>query len=274
MLQIAFETFARQYTTLLTTSLRVVSAVSVISIEQQTYDEYVSALPGPSIIARVGMDPLPGTALLEFSLDTALACIDHLLGGAGGEQPNRPLTDIETPLLRGLLDRALGELRYAFEPVAAIQPMLGALEYNPQFAQACAPADPVIVASLEMKVGAAECVATMCMPLAMIFPRLQQRGAASVTDRQRADRELAHRRMVAGLQSAPIDVAVRFAAVRMRAADIIDLRPGDVVPLGHPVTAPLSVTAAGVTFAHAVPGNQGTRLACLVVPPPKENHPS
>jgi flagellar motor switch protein FliM len=43
------------------------------------------------------------------------------------------------------------------------------------------------------------------------------------------------------------------------------------VPLEHPVTNPLAVTSAGVTFAHAVAGSSGQRLACLVVPPPQED---
>ncbi|MFC6410879.1 FliM/FliN family flagellar motor switch protein [Planobispora longispora] len=49
---------------------------------------------------------------------------------------------------------------------------------------------------------------------------------------------------------------------------MVRLEPGDVVPLSHAVTAPLAVTAADIVFAHAVPGSQGPRLACLVVPTP------
>ena len=56
----------------------------------------------------------------------------------------------------------------------------------------------------------------------------------------------------------------------MRTDDIVDLRPGDVVPLGHPTSLPLEVTVNESVFAHAVPGNQGARLACLVVPSPPE----
>jgi flagellar motor switch protein FliM len=63
---------------------------------------------------------------------------------------------------------------------------------------------------------------------------------------------------------------VRFNAVLMSPRDLITLRPGDIVPLEHPVTNPLAVTSAGVTFAHAVAGSSGHRLACLVVPPPLE----
>ncbi len=271
-LQIAYETFARQYTTLLTTSLRAVSQVTLISIEQLTYDEYISSLSSPTIMATVTLDPLPGTTILEFSLSTAMTCVDHMLGGPGGPQPQRPLTDMETPLLNGMLERVLGELRWAFESIVLVQPRLDAIEYNPQFLQAGAASDPVIVASFDMRVGSEECVATVCMPFSAVFPHLQgERGDAALTEAQREARELAYHNVVAGLHGAPLEVAVQFLPITMRARELVELRPGDVVPLGHAVTAPLSVTAAGMTFAHAVPGSQGKRLACLVVDPPKED---
>jgi flagellar motor switch protein FliM len=43
------------------------------------------------------------------------------------------------------------------------------------------------------------------------------------------------------------------------------------VPLGHPTSLPLEVTVNDTVFAHAVPGNQGARLACLVVPSPSQS---
>jgi flagellar motor switch protein FliM len=271
-LQIAYETFARHYATLLTTSLRAVSQVSLISIEQLTYDEYMSALNNPTIIALVNLEPLPGTAILEFSMGTAMVSIDHLLGGSGGEQPERPLTDIEMPLLQGQIERVLGELRYAFESIVTVRPKLLGIEYNPQFVQVAGASDPMIVASFEMRVGTQECVATLCLPFGTIFPKLQNnRGDAVLTDTQRAAREAARRNVVAGLAGVPLDVAVRFQPVKMRPADLVDLSLGDVVKLGHPTTAPLSVTSAGITFAHAVPGSQGSQLACLVVAQPTED---
>lgn len=268
-LQIAYETFARQHATLLTTSLRAVSQVTLISIEQLTYDEYISALSSPTIVAMFTIDPLPGTAILEFSLSTAMACIDHMLGGPGGPQPQRPLSEIETPLLNGLIERTLGELRYAFETIVTLKPEMTAIEYNPQFAQAGTTSDAVIVASFDMRVGSEECVATICLPFASIFPKLQgDQNATVLTESQRRARELAYRNVVSGLEGAPIEVSVRFQPVKMHPADLIGLRPGDVVPLAHPTNAPLAVTTADITFAHAVPGAQGTRLACLVVQSP------
>jgi flagellar motor switch protein FliM len=269
MLQIAFETFARSCDTLLTTRLRATSVVSLVAIEQLTYDEYVSTLNNPTVLAAVALDPLPGTMLFEISLTTAMACIDHMLGGPGGKQPERPLTDLEMPLLRQLLDRMLAELRYGFEELVDLRPKLAAIEYNPQFLRAHAPGDAVVVASFEMRIGTEECVASICLPFNTILPELNsEREAVVLTDAEKMARRNNHLNLRAGLSSTPIEVAVRFSGTTMRTSDIVSLQPGDVVPLNHPVNVPLAVTVNDTTFAHAVPGNQGARLACLVVPPP------
>ncbi|MEV6344500.1 flagellar motor switch protein FliM [Actinoplanes sp. NPDC051851] len=272
-LQIAFETYARSCGTLLTTRLRAVSNVSLISIEQLNYDEYVASLANPTIIGVVTLDPLPGTVLIEIAQSAVMTAIDHMLGGPGGSQPERPLTEVEMPLLRGLIERMLGELRYGFESLVDITPHLKEIEYNAQFLRAHAPGDAVVVASFETKIGAEECISTICLPFNTILPVLSKTETIvlSAAERQAKDRSL--RNLTAGLSAAPIDVAVRFQPIRMRTDDIVDLRPGDVVPLGHPTSRPLEVTVNDIVFAHAVPGNQGARLACLVVPSPNENSP-
>jgi flagellar motor switch protein FliM len=270
-LQIAYETFARSCATLLSTRLRTVSQVTLLAIEQLTYDEYVSTLNNPTVVATVAAEPLPGSMLVELSLNTAMASIDHLLGGPGGTQPERPMTDVELPLLRGLMERMLGELRYGFEALVEFNPRLGAIEYNPQFIRVLGPSDAVVVASFEMKVGSEECVASICMPFASIFPVLQTDDGVEPSEAERVARRDAHQNLSASLSMAPIDMTVRFHAIRMRTGDIVNLRPGDVVPLYHPVSQPLAITVNDATLAHAVPGNQGSRLACLVVPTPKED---
>ncbi len=269
-LQIAFETYARSCGTLLTTRLRVVSSVTLAAIEQLNYDEYVSSLNNPTVVAVVTIDPLPGSVLLEMSSAAAMTSIDHMLGGPGGTQPQRPLTEVEMPLLRGLLERMLGELRYAFEQLVDLEPKLREIEYNAQFLRSHQPGDAVVIASFDMKIGTEECVASICLPFTTILPVLEHETKVVPTPAERAAAATSFRNLTAGLSAAPIDVAVRFRSIRMRTDDIVDLRPGDVVPLGHATSLPLEVTVNDTTFAHAVPGNQGARLACLVVPSPKE----
>ncbi|UQX87963.1 flagellar motor switch protein FliM [Jatrophihabitans telluris] len=268
-LQLAFETFARRLTTQLTTGLRQVCQVNLVAIEQQTYEEYIGGLNQTTILAVLDLDPWPGTGILEFSVPTALACVDYLLGGPGGEQPTRPLTDIETPLLRGLIEQMLGVLTYALEPTE-LAPVLERIEYNPQFLQASSSTDIFVVGSFEMHIGNQTCLATLCMPLTTVMPRLNAKAEkpSTVAEREAAARHTA--RLRTAVSGAPIQVSVRFASIKLTPDQIVSLTPGDVLPLNHRVTTPLAVEAGGGTFAHALAGRSGSRLAGLVVATPKE----
>jgi flagellar motor switch protein FliM len=195
-----------------------------------------------------------------------------MLGGPGSpNQPERPLSDIEAGLMRALVDRVLGELRYAFDAIARIEPQVSAVEYNPQFAQAASASDVVVVASFDLRIGPHESVATLCLPFGGLFPLLEAALGHGVTsEREHRARVVARRALETGLETVPVDVAVRFRPARVTPRTLVGLQPGDVLPLKHHVAAPLTVSAADVTFAHAVAGAQGRRLACLVVDSPAE----
>jgi flagellar motor switch protein FliM len=271
-LQIVFETFSRQWTTLLTSTLRTTAQVALASIEQHTYDEYVSTLKNPTVLNLLSIEPFSGAGVLEFSLNNAMISVDTMLGGSGsGPQPARPLSDIESTLLRQLVTRVLGELRYAFESIVRIEPTVTSVEYNPQFAQAGSAADVVVVASFDMRVGTDESVATLCLPFASLFPLLELAlGHGVTTERERQVRVAARHRIESGLHNVPVEVTIGFRPTTVTTKTLVDLAVGDVVPLQHLVAAPLVVTAAGVTFAYAVAGSSGQRLAGLVVDAPAD----
>lgn len=270
-LEIVFETFARQWETLMTSSLRTLTTVNVSSIEELTYDEYVSRLNTPTMVNVLSVQPMAGAGIFELSMNSAMVSVDRLLGGPGtGEQPQRPLTDIEAGLLRTIVTRVLGELRYAFEPMARMEPEVTAVEYNPQFVQAAAAADVLIVAGFELRIGGSESPATLCLPFASLFPLLEIAIGAN-SDRDRIAAPVATPvRVEDRLSAVPIPVSVGFAPTVFTPRTLVSLAVGDVLRLDHLTSAPLIVTAADVTFAHAVPGTRGQLLACRVVDSPPD----
>lgn len=275
-LQIVHETFARQFTTILSTTLRSVSQVSVASVDHVSYDEYVRSSPELSFLAILNVDPLSGAGILQLPLDIAMAAIDRLLGGTGeGAQPARALTDIESVLLRELVQRVLRELDYAFESLAKTSTSIVQLESNPQFAQVAAASDMVVVATYDVRIGSKESTASLCIPFAALQPVLEQvTGNALFVDRKGADPEESARAVAGRLTGVPVDVSVRFDPVTLTSSQILDLQVGDVLPLHHPVSAPLSVVADERTCAVAVPGSKGRRLAFMIVRPDEAEDPS
>jgi flagellar motor switch protein FliM len=273
-LQMCYETYARRVTTLLTSGLRQLCQVNLVAIEHQSYEEYIATLAPTTILSVLDMGPLPGTALFEFSVPTALACVDYLLGGPGGDQPTRQLTDLESGLLRNLIEQMLSVLRYAVEPTIGFDPALRSIEFNPQFVQATGASDGVIVGSFQMRVGNQVCVSTLCIPFAALLPRLQvgKEGRAQTAGEQLAEQQAA-RQVRAALGNVPVEVSLSFQPVQLTPNEIVRLEPGDVINLRHRVTTPLVVQSGGITFAHALAGRQGSRLAGLVVGNDRRKNP-
>lgn len=267
-LQLAYETFSRQASTVLTTRLRAVCTVTLGEVQQISYDDYIRGLGTTAFLAVHSCAPLPGAGILALDLRAAMRCIDHLLGGPGtDEQPDRSFTDIESALLRGLAQRLLQEAPYAFETITPLSASVTALEANPQFVQVAAPSDVMVVATFEVRVNEADSVASLALPLAPLLPALDAAVAKNRHSHDAASADVGAR-LRARLAHAPVAVRVHFQPVRVPSRVVLDLAVGDVLPLGHLVTAPLIVSADDVVCASAVPGARGRHLACRIVAPP------
>jgi flagellar motor switch protein FliM len=273
-LQIAFETFARQASIVMTSALRSVCQIDLVDIEQRTYTEYVESLADMTYMTVFNMQPVQQPAVLEMPVAVVMGCVDRLLGGPGpADQPLRPLTDLEGTVVHGLYERLVAEVRYALSTLVATEPEIVGVEYSPQLAQLANATDAMVVARFVLRRGDVEHPLTLAMSFNGLLPFLTASGGSDVvSERDRAAREEASARLAAGFQEVPVDVAVRFRGTVADPLELSGLQVGDVVRLKHPAQAPLDVTAADVVFAHATPGTQGTRLAALVVAAPLQEN--
>jgi len=265
-LQIVNETFARQFTTVLSSTLRAIAHMSLESIEQLTYDEYVRSTPNPTYMAMLSTPPLVGVSVFQCPLRIALTAIDFLLGGKGKGIPERSLTEIELGLMRSLLDRALAELAYAFHSVVEIDPSVVRYESNPQFAQIAAPSDMMIVVTFNLKIENEEGQATLCFPFSTLQPVLEDL-TGNLAQVLPAGVEPAHE--TAKLEQALLDVPVEFRAefpsVPLEADDILALRPGDVIPFDLSVDQPIIGVVGDVPTFLVRPARKGKRFACQIL---------
>lgn len=272
ILQLALDGFCRQATTVFTSSLRSVSNVALTSIEQTTYAEYVDSLDSTTYLTIFSAEPLLSKCVLEIPLNAMMTAVDHMLGGQGrNDQPERPLTDIETGVARGLIERLLRELRYSLASVLTFEPVVTGVEYSPQFAQVAAASDVMVSFEFELKLNERAFRMTMCVPFSGLLPHLIRAAApAPVSDRERAQRARAAAELKGQFQRVPVDVAVRLRPTTLSPGDLAALQPGDAIRLNHPSSAPLDVVVDGINFAHATAGTSGFRLAALIVGTPKE----
>ncbi len=265
--QIVHETWARQLSTVYSTTLRAPATVSLLSIEECGYSEFIESASNPSFLAILQISPLPGASLWHLPMPLTMSIIEHLLGGAGnGPYPNRPLTDIEATLMRDLTDRSLREMTYAYESLFEAHARVMQLESNPQFAQISSPSDMVLLITFEVRIDEAEGTANLCIPYASLQDHLENlTGGHLFKDRPNIDPAKIGQALRNRMLDVPVDVDVMFNSVTMSGTEILELAVGDVLPLHHRITTPLTIKADGIPHLLAKPGRQGKRLAAQVV---------
>jgi flagellar motor switch protein FliM len=262
LLEMVYETVARQWATVLGSELGAACQVAFSGVEQRSYDDYVSELPSPNLLAVFQPEPHGGAAFLQVSPQLGFLAIERMLGGTGGAQPERIPTEIETQLVLRVVERLLGELRYGLAAVTELSPNLRSLEFNPQFVQVAAATDLYIVATFTISIGDFSGPASVALPAAALVMRAGDAGADDPSVREA--RAQARATMTQLVEDVPVEVSVRFVPRAMSTSRLMDLREGDLVKLGHPVDRPLDLVSAGVICARGVAGAQGARAACLI----------
>lgn len=264
-LQVVNETYARQLATVLSTTLRIVAHTNLVHVGPTTYDEYIRKLPNPSLLAVLDFTPLAGAGLFQLPMGIVMGVIDRLLGGPGtDEQPSRALSEIETALIRSLVQRMVHELTYSFDTLAPLKASVASLESDAQFLQLAPPSDAMMVSEVEIKIGEQVATSTLCIPVQTLAPILETLNVKPERALTGAG-ALAASQLATRMVEVPVDVRVAFRPISLTSRELLELQAGDILPLRHPTNQPLMISADGVPVATAVPGSHGHRMACQII---------
>ena len=234
VLELAFETFARQWGTQLTAKVRVVSQVTC----EQVADAHLRRVRGRAAgHDRDGALHPRGhrrrKAVIQFPTTAALSWVTHMLGGTRPTTcPERKFTQIEQALVGRLMEDALEDLRYSLGSLLVTPISLDGIQYNSQFAQAAHKSDLMIVASFEIRVGERSAAGTVAIPAEVLLPQLGESNPPSTRPTPATARRASSR-------SVPVDVALQLTPATVPPSAVLDLAVGDLLPLPHPQHRPL-----------------------------------
>jgi flagellar motor switch protein FliM len=243
---IMHETFARQTTTALSSQLRSLAHVHVALVDQLTYEEFIRAIPNPTTIAVINMDPLRGSAILEIDPTLTSAIIDRLFGGQGrGAEFTRELTDIEASVVEGIIVRILGNLREAWATVIDLRPRLGQIETNPQFAQIVPPSEMIVLVNFQVKIGNAEGMMNFCIPYLTIQPIIHKLSAQHVySSLRRGSRNI----QFSTVSSLPMTAEISYDGERLALSVVSQLKKGALIGIPRYGEGVAFLRAGGASF--------------------------
>ena len=267
-LEMAFQTFARQWGTMLSSRLGALTSFTLDAVEMRSYDDHIQSLPQTTTTVVIQVEPSRTPAILQIPNDATMTLIDCLLGGPATtlDMPFREMTDIEWKLMRDMLDMAVGELTYGLQPIAPMTFDERSVKYNPHFIQLIPATEPVLVARFDMAIGPVQSPITLMFVAEALLSELRSADdMGGRSDEELREHAAAVELLADRINEVPLPVAVRFRGRSMGARDVSLLEVGTVIPLHHPADRPLDVVVGDVVLAHAAIGVNGTRLACLVV---------
>jgi flagellar motor switch protein FliM len=242
------EGFARTLGASLSSFLRTIVDVRVVSVEQCSYGEFILSLPNPTCFFLLGAKPMEGNPILELNPGIVFPILDWLLGG-GREPvhvPQRPVTEIEQRLVNRLVERALKALAESWSAVQEIELAVLQNETNPQLIQVLPAGEGVVLLTFEITIGEASGLMNLCLPFAVIEPimnRIVHATQADYLERQSDPRiveSIAQR-----LDGAPVELAVHLAQTAITVGDLLHLAVGDVLKTEKPADATMLVTVEG-----------------------------
>ncbi|HEY3062896.1 MAG TPA: flagellar motor switch protein FliM [Chloroflexota bacterium] len=261
------ETFARVTASSLSSYLRAATTVSLSSIEQVVYDEYIHQLSNPTLVNLIELQPLSGRIVVEMNMNLGLAMLDRMMGGPGQVSQRRSeLTDIEMALLRSLGATVSAALKDGWSAVADVQPVLVETVLNADLVQAALPGDIAALLLFEINTLGLSGMLSICVPHPVIEPlmdRLNTQAWFSSGSRKSGSDDDRHK-LADGIRHAQLPISVELGSTTITIGELLDIRDGDVIRLDRSSDGELPVLAGKRARFVARPGTLGGNRAVQV----------
>lgn len=261
------ENFARLLTTYFSAQLRTYIQISVASVDQLPYGEFISSIPKMTILNVFEMQPLNGRVLMEVNPNIAYSMMDRVMGGLGVSMNKiENLTEIETKIISNVFDKSLDNYREAWEGIVDIDPIMQDFEVNPQFLQLVSPNETVVVISLNTQIGETSGMINLCLPQVVLEPIIPKLSAHYWMQSERKEPlEIETKALKKQIGRAEVPISAELGHSVLTIKEFLELQNGDMIRLEQLATSPLTIKVGDVPKFIGQPGKVNNRLAVQIL---------
>lgn len=261
------ENYARLLTTFFSGHLRSYVNISVASVDQIPYEEFIRSIPKMTVLNIYSVTPLDGRVIMEVNPNIAYALLDRILGGKGSSVNKvESLTEIETLLMRQLFEKAIGSLKEAWSSILEIDPVLEEFEVNPQFLQMVAPNETVVVVSFNTAIGETSGMINICIPHIVLEPIIPKLSAHYWMQSTPKNRDVdAYEKITKNIQHAFVDAKTILGESSINIQEFLNLNKNDVIALNQPIDHPLTLEINDEPKFYVQPGKYKNKMSVQVL---------
>ena len=245
-----YESYARLFSSYLTSITRFYCKVEVLQIEEQRFYEFNNALPDCTLMGNIDLlfnendDVMDTRCMVQFSNAVTFSLIDRLLGGYGKNTDlSRNFTDIEIRVIRNVLEKTGDLLKEVFSPFIDMTPSLVDIESNARVNQPITADEVIILATLQVEYNDVKNVVTITIPAITMESIISQGNSSNAVKRTfDSEKEKEYRDgMIKRISRSDFKIQAVLAQTQVDLTEILELHPDDVLMLNVPIDQNISL---------------------------------
>lgn len=261
-LYLLHDLFAHGLSSSLPLFMRAVCEVNLISVDQQSYGDYLKGLADPTCIFTVSAKTLHSVFAVEFGSSIAFPVIDRMLGGEGkGLSTPRAATELELQVLEGFLAVVNENYREAWKAHVEFETEIVGRETHPQLLQIIPPNGIVATVVYQVQIGDAKGLMSICLPVELLEPIIKKASLGAYASGVPTSPE-ATNSLLKKVSNINFAVTSDLEMVPSAVSDLMGLTVGDVLRTNHSVDRPINICVAD---ANKFVGRLGSLDGKLVV---------
>ncbi len=266
--ELIHEDLNERLTTSLPTFLRTNVRSSLTHISQGRFHDFIKDAPKNTLFHLISLEPLPGHIVLTMSQNVSYLILEQRLGGRiENRVAERPLTEIDQTLLRGLVDHILLDVKGAWSKVASLEPSLDDSTINQHWVQMTLGNEWVMLLTIELNIQGVAGIVNIYVPFNTLKPIhdvLNPHIWIAGRKEHQVD-PVARQKAIQSTLKATVPLTVLLGTVDLPLGELINLTVGDVIELDTKVDSPLVVQVSNKKQFHARVGKSNKRLGVQIL---------
>ena len=238
------ERWVTEFQRKLTELIRQPVEVSLQQVQLAPYGDWLAGQPMPTSLNLCTVKPWPRSALVAVEGKLLFALVEKYYGGGAAKPAAKPaaptaretLTPSEQRLNKIIVDLLTDQFRRAFGPVATLEFQHAQTEINPNYVNMATPSETMVVTRVEVTLGQAGGGVTLVLPLSSFEP-VRDKLAEGLKTVSPESRQRWHKSLRTQLENAQLDLTTVFVETEITLRELLQMKPGDVLPIEMPKTA-------------------------------------
>lgn len=267
-LELIHENYSRIIANYLGAQLRRNVKVTLETVEQVPYEEFIHSISNPTLLTIFTLPPLSGNILFETNPQFVYQVIDILLGGNGERKyySTKEFSDIDKNIIKQVNTGLISNLKLAWEDILEVEPKVEGMETNPALNQTLAPAEPVALISFSVELGKNSSFINLCIPY-MSLEKISDKLVVQYwfKNESEEDSDDTQEKIKERLNIVDVEVSAELGKTHLNIDDFLKLVKGDIIKLDNRFTEPVKVYVENEASYYAKPGIVGKNIGVSIL---------